>query len=48
MNKRQILGLFLPAQKFFAAFPDFLNFLSHYFKEKLVSSSIIFELIRTF
>ena len=43
MNKRQLLSLFLPAQKFFSAFPDFLNFLSHYFKEKLVSSSVIFE-----
>jgi murein DD-endopeptidase MepM/ murein hydrolase activator NlpD len=43
MNKRKILGIFLPAQKFFAAFPDFLDFVSHYFKERLVSSSIIFE-----
>jgi murein DD-endopeptidase MepM/ murein hydrolase activator NlpD len=43
MNKRKILGIFLPAQKFFAAFPKFLNFVSHYFKERLVSSSIIFE-----
>jgi murein DD-endopeptidase MepM/ murein hydrolase activator NlpD len=43
MNKRRILSLFLPAQKFLSAFPDFLNFFSHYFKEKLVLSSIIFE-----
>jgi len=43
MNKRQLLSLFLPAQKFFSAFPDFINFLSHYFKEKLVLFSIIFE-----
>jgi murein DD-endopeptidase MepM/ murein hydrolase activator NlpD len=43
MNKKQLFSLFLPAQKFFSAFPDFFNFLSHYFKEKLVSSSIIFE-----
>ncbi len=33
----------MPAQKFISSFPDFLSFLSHYFKEKLVSSSIIFE-----
>jgi len=43
MNKRKILGIFLPTQKFFAAFPEFLDFVSHYFKERLVSSSIIFE-----
>lgn len=43
MNKRQIFNLFLPAQKFTAAFPEFLNFVSHYSKERLVSSSIIFE-----
>lgn len=43
MNKRRILSLFLPAQKFVSAFPDFLNFFSHYFKERLVLSSIIFE-----
>jgi murein DD-endopeptidase MepM/ murein hydrolase activator NlpD len=43
MNKRQILSLFLPAQKFVSAFPEFLNFFSHYLKARLVSSSIIFE-----
>jgi murein DD-endopeptidase MepM/ murein hydrolase activator NlpD len=43
MNKRRILDLFLPAQKFVSAFPGFLNFFSHFLKEKLVSSSIIFE-----
>jgi len=43
MNRRQILDLFLPAQKFLSAFPDFLNFLSHYLKERLVSSSVVFE-----
>jgi murein DD-endopeptidase MepM/ murein hydrolase activator NlpD len=43
MNKRQIFNLFLPAQKFTAAFPEFLNFLSHYLKEKLIFSSVIFE-----
>jgi murein DD-endopeptidase MepM/ murein hydrolase activator NlpD len=43
MNRRRILDLFLPAQKFLSAFPDFLNFFSHYLKEKLISSSIIFE-----
>src|ERR1035437_8731461 len=43
MNKRQIFNLFLPAQKFTAAFPEFLNFFSHYLKEKLIFSSVIFE-----
>jgi murein DD-endopeptidase MepM/ murein hydrolase activator NlpD len=43
MNKRQIFNLFLPAQKFTAAFPEFLNFFSHYVKEKLIFSSVIFE-----
>jgi murein DD-endopeptidase MepM/ murein hydrolase activator NlpD len=43
MNKRRILSLFLPAQKFLSAFPDFLNFFSHYLKERVVSSSIVFE-----
>ena len=43
MNKRQIFNLFSPAQKFVSAFPEFLNFLSHYLKARLVSSSIIFE-----
>jgi murein DD-endopeptidase MepM/ murein hydrolase activator NlpD len=33
----------LPAQKFISAFPEFLSFLSHYLKERLVSSSVIFE-----
>ena len=43
MNKRRILSLFLPAQKFLSAFPDFFNFFSHYLKERVVSSSIVFE-----
>jgi len=43
MNKRQIFSLFLPAQKFVSAFPEFLNFFSHYLKARLVSSSIVFE-----
>ena len=43
MNKRQIFNLFSPAQKFISAFPEFLSFLSHYLKERLVSSSVIFE-----
>ena len=43
MNRRQIFILFLPAQKFISAFPEFLSFLSHYLKERLVSSSVIFE-----
>ena len=43
MNKRQIFNLFLPVQKFASAFPDFLNFFSHYLKERLILSSIIFE-----
>jgi len=43
MNKRQIVNLFLPAQKFISAFPEFLSVLSHYLKEKLILSSIIFE-----
>jgi murein DD-endopeptidase MepM/ murein hydrolase activator NlpD len=43
MNKRQIFNLFLPAQKFASAFPEFLDFLSHYLKARLVISSIAFE-----
>jgi murein DD-endopeptidase MepM/ murein hydrolase activator NlpD len=43
MNKRKILSLFLPAQKFISAFPEFLNAFSHYLKEKVVTSSTIFE-----
>jgi murein DD-endopeptidase MepM/ murein hydrolase activator NlpD len=40
---KKLLNLFLPAQKFIAAFPEFVNFLSHYFKEKVMGFSVIFE-----
>ncbi|MGA2968017.1 MAG: hypothetical protein ABSD69_02515, partial [Candidatus Levyibacteriota bacterium] len=43
MDKRRLFNWFSPARKFVSAFPEFLNFFSLYLKERLVSSSIIFE-----
>jgi len=46
MNKKRLLDLFLPVLKFIAAFPDFLRVFAAYFKGKVISFSVIFELYK--
>jgi murein DD-endopeptidase MepM/ murein hydrolase activator NlpD len=43
MNKKRLLDLFLPLQKFISVFPDFLRALVAYLKGKVISFSIVFE-----
>jgi murein DD-endopeptidase MepM/ murein hydrolase activator NlpD len=43
MNKKKLLDLFTPINKFASAFPDFLKFFAAYLKARLVIFSIIFE-----
>jgi murein DD-endopeptidase MepM/ murein hydrolase activator NlpD len=43
MNKKKLIDLFLPINKFVAAFPEFLKFFGAYLKTRLVIFSTVFE-----
>ncbi len=43
MNKKKLLSLLFPAQKFASSFPEFLKLLSAYLKGRVIAFSIVFE-----